>query len=67
MKYESKRPASVGSCGEAMTYSAHWIRHAGLAAAIADHCAREAAAMPADLAHMATFGPYRAAGASDDE
>jgi hypothetical protein len=49
----------------AMTYSAHWIRHPGLAAAIADHCAREAAAMPEELAHMATFGPYRNEGSDD--
>lgn len=41
------------------TYSAHWIRHPGLAAAIADHCAAEAAAMQHELAELAKFGPYR--------
>ena len=43
----------------AATYSAHWIRHAGLAAAIADHTAREAVAMTAELAELAKYGPYR--------
>jgi uncharacterized protein len=41
------------------TYSAHWIRHAGLSAAIEDHTAREAAAMDLELAEMAKYGPYR--------
>ena len=48
----------------APTYSAHWIRHPGLAAAIADHCEREATVIAGELAEMAKFGPYRAA---DDE
>jgi predicted N-acyltransferase len=41
------------------TYSAHWIRHAGLAAAIRDYTEREAAAMAHEIAGMAQFGPYR--------
>jgi uncharacterized protein len=43
------------------TYSAHWIRHPGLAAAIVDHTQREAAAMATEIAEMAKFGPYRSA------
>ena len=49
----------------AATYSAHWIRHPGLAAAIADHNAREAAAMQLELAELAKYGPYRD-GSGDD-
>jgi uncharacterized protein len=41
------------------TYSAHWIRHPGLAAAIEDYTEREAAAMQLELAEAAKFGPYR--------
>jgi predicted N-acyltransferase len=41
------------------TYSAHWIRHEGLAAAIEDYTRREAHALEAELAEMAKFGPYR--------
>ena len=41
------------------TYSAHWIRHPGLAAAIEDYTQREAAALEGELAEMAKFGPYR--------
>lgn len=44
------------------TYSAHWIRHPGLAAAIADYTAREAAAMEHELAELSKYGPYRAEG-----
>jgi uncharacterized protein len=47
------------------TYSAHWVRHAGLAAAIEDFTSREAAALELELAEMAKFGPYR--GSGDDE
>ena len=50
----------------AFTYSAHWIRHPQLAAAIADHNAREAAAMQTELAEMAKYGPYRD-GTADEE
>jgi predicted N-acyltransferase len=48
------------------TYSAHWVRHPGLAAAIADFCEREAGAMQHELAEMAKYGPYHAQG-DDDE
>jgi predicted N-acyltransferase len=43
------------------TYSAHWIRHAGLSAAIVDFTEREAVAMAHEMAEMARFGPYRTA------
>jgi predicted N-acyltransferase len=43
------------------TYSAHWIRHPGLSAAIEDYTQREAAAMASELAAMADLGPYRRA------
>jgi len=41
------------------TYSAHWIRHAGLSAAIVDYTRREAEAVATQIAEMAQFGPYR--------
>jgi len=44
------------------TYSAHWIRHAGLAAAIEDYTQREAVAVAAEIAEAARFAPYRSAG-----
>jgi uncharacterized protein len=47
------------------TYSAHWIRHPGLAAAIEDHTRREAAAVAAELDELARFGPYRSATGDD--
>ena len=47
------------------TYSAHWIRHAGLAAAIEDYSRREAAAVAAEINELAKLGPYRSA--QDDE
>jgi uncharacterized protein len=49
------------------TYSAHWIRHPGLAAAIEDHARREAAAVAAQIAELAQFGPYRNAQDDDKE
>ena len=49
------------------TYSAHWIRHPGLAAAIEDHTQREAAAIADQMAEMAKLGPYRGEGGVDDE
>lgn len=49
------------------TYSAHWVRHPGLAAAIDDYCVREAAGMQAELAELAKYGPYRTADGGDDE
>jgi len=48
------------------TYSAHWIRHAGLAAAIEDYTAREAAGVAHELAELASYGPYRSADGGDD-
>jgi len=47
------------------TYSAHWIRHPGLSAAIRDHAAREAEAVAHEIAELAKLGPYRSA-ADDD-
>jgi predicted N-acyltransferase len=47
------------------TYSAHWIRHPGLADAIREHCAREQIAMAAELAEIAKYGPYRDASGDD--
>jgi predicted N-acyltransferase len=47
------------------TYSAHWIRHEGLAAAVEDYTSREAQAVELELAEMAKFGPYRSD--NDDE
>ncbi len=41
------------------TYSAHWIRHPGLAAAARDYTQREAQALDVELVEMAKFGPYR--------
>jgi uncharacterized protein len=48
------------------TYSAHWIRHRGLADAVHDYCAREAAAMDQELAELAKYGPYRTEDADDE-
>ncbi|HVK86688.1 MAG TPA: peptidogalycan biosysnthesis protein [Kofleriaceae bacterium] len=47
------------------TYSAHWIRHPGLAAAIEDYTQREAAAVADEIRELAQHGPYRAAVADD--
>jgi predicted N-acyltransferase len=47
------------------TYSAHWIRHPGLSAAVIDHTEREAAAVTHELAELAKFGPYRSGDADD--
>ncbi len=47
------------------TYSAHWIRHPGLSAAIEDYTRREAVAVASEMAEMARFGPYRS-GTDDD-
>jgi uncharacterized protein len=44
------------------TYSAHWIRHPGLAAALADHVEREAVAIAEQIGELAKFGPYRGDG-----
>lgn len=48
------------------TYSAHWIRHPGLAAAIEDYTQREAAALDLELAEIAKYGPYRGQGSDND-
>jgi predicted N-acyltransferase len=48
------------------TFSAHWIRHPGLAAAVEDHARREAVAVEAQLAELARFGPYRAVDGDDE-
>ncbi len=50
----------------AATYSSHWIRHPGLAAAIGDHTEREAIAMQAELAELAKYGPYRGTEGDDE-
>ncbi|MDQ3298712.1 MAG: GNAT family N-acetyltransferase [Myxococcota bacterium] len=44
------------------TYSAHWIRHAGLAEAIQDYAVREAAAVAHEIAELTKLGPYRESG-----
>jgi predicted N-acyltransferase len=41
------------------TYSAHWLRHPGLRAAIEGFLRREAGAVAAHMAELATLGPYR--------
>jgi predicted N-acyltransferase len=47
------------------TYSAHWIRHPGLSAAIEEYCGREAQAQALELSEMAKYGPYRTGDADD--
>lgn len=49
------------------TYSAHWIRHPGLAAAIEDFTRREAVGVAAQIAELAPLGPYRQADGAPDE
>ena len=49
------------------TYSAHWIRHPGLAAAIEDFTRREAVGVAAQIAELAPLGPYRQADGTPDE
>jgi hypothetical protein len=49
------------------TYSAHWIRHPGLSAAIEDYTQREAAAVAAQIAELQRLGPYRNAADDDKE
>ncbi len=41
------------------TYSAHWLRHPGLAAAIGEFVGRERAAVTRQMAELASYGPYR--------
>jgi uncharacterized protein len=50
----------------APTYSAHWLRHPGLADAIEDFCAREAHAVSREMEELARAGPFREAEAGDD-
>ncbi len=47
------------------TYSAHWIRHPGLSAAIEDYAQREAVAVAHEITELAKAGPYKSA--SGDE
>jgi predicted N-acyltransferase len=47
------------------TYSAHWMRHPGLRAAIEDFLPREAAGVAAHMEELATLGPYRRDGGDD--
>ena len=47
------------------TYSAHWIRHPGLSAAIEDHTRREAGEVERVIAELAKHGPYRHGDADD--
>ncbi|HEY3807985.1 MAG TPA: GNAT family N-acetyltransferase [Kofleriaceae bacterium] len=49
------------------TYSAHWIRHAGLAHAIEEHVARERVAMEHEIAELTKYGPYRTGDADEAE
>jgi uncharacterized protein len=51
----------------ALTYSAHWIRHPGLAAAIEDFTRREAAAVEHEIAEMSKLGPYRGEEGAEEE
>ncbi len=47
------------------TYSAHWINHAGLRAAIGDFLDRERPAMWAEMAAMAEASPFRREGEAE--
>ncbi len=47
------------------TYSAHWIRHPGLSAAIEDYAQREAVAVAHEITELAKAGPYKTAGGDD--
>lgn len=48
------------------TYSAHWLRHAGLAEAIERHCALEAQELASQLSELAALGPYHAGDSGDE-
>jgi predicted N-acyltransferase len=50
----------------APTYSAHWIRHPGLAAAIEDFTRREAVAVAQQIEELARLGPYRGEGGDEE-
>lgn len=47
------------------TYSAHWLRHPGLAAAIDEFLGRERRAVAQQMAELAAYGPYRQADDAD--
>jgi predicted N-acyltransferase len=47
------------------TYSAHWIAHGGLRAAIADFLDRERPAMLREMEALATLSPFRQGGGED--
>jgi len=49
----------------APTYSAHWIRHAGLSAAVEAYTRREQVGLAHELAELAKLGPYRGATGDD--
>ncbi len=49
------------------TYSAHWIRHPGLSAAIEDFTQREALAVANEIEELAKAGPYKATGVDETE
>lgn len=49
------------------TYSAHWIRHPGLANAVTEHCRYEAVQVEAELAELARMGPYRSEGQPEED
>jgi predicted N-acyltransferase len=51
--------------GPALTHSAHWIRHPGLADAIGSFVAREAEAVEAEVREYAAHAPFRQAGDRD--
>jgi predicted N-acyltransferase len=44
------------------TYSAHWIAHGGLRAAVADFLDRERPAMLREMEALATLSPFRQGG-----
>ncbi|MBX3162330.1 MAG: N-acetyltransferase [Deltaproteobacteria bacterium] len=50
-----------------LTYSAHWIRHPGLAAAIEEVTRREAVAVDHEIRELAKYGPYRGQGGEGDD
>jgi hypothetical protein len=51
----------------ALTYSAHWMRHPGLMAAVKDSVTRERIGVAAEIAELSKYGPYRGQGDGDGE
>jgi predicted N-acyltransferase len=47
------------------TFSAHWIAHAGLNAAVADFLERERPAVEQEMAELATLSPFRREGGEE--